>query len=345
MKQHYGSWQPTVNSAISSNKHWEIVLCADCKMKLFNAAYSQRKTWLTPRPHWSFKRWKRPIKMRSRSRERNPPSTSSTLRRLIGCHAITVVGRTTSLKIATSERPFAIFVEKRPYLHGVPIATMRRSSPGSTETTIAQHKVGIQWERRGRCRPYRRISPFQGGWKIVGPDDDRGARERKAAQDGDQYGSRTVDHFRGDLEKKFPDEPLNDSSIILKTYTSERIRVIRQLNLSVVCEGQKQNLVLLVVEGNCPSLYGRNWTKYIHPNWHKIGAVHSSSHLQSIVEKHEAVFKNELGRIRSYTATLRATRCHTQVFQSQTSPLCNSRCCRQWARPIGKRRHSHESHS
>ena len=69
-------------------------------------------------------------------------------------------------------------------------------------------------------------------------------------------------------------------------------------------EGQKQNLVLLVVEGNGPSLYGRNWIKYIHPNWHKIGTVHSSSRFQSILEKHEAVFKNELGRIRSHTATL-----------------------------------------
>ena len=74
-----------------------------------------------------------------------------------------------------------------------------------------------------------------------------------------------------------------------------------QLNLSVVYEGQKQNLVLLAVEGNGPSLYGRNWIKYIHPNWHKIGAVHSSSRLQSILEKYEAVFENELGRIRSHT--------------------------------------------
>ena len=104
--------------------------------------------------------------------------------------------------------------------------------------------------------------------------------------------------------KIFPDEPLRDSSIFLKTYTGERIRLMGQLNLSVGYEGQKQNLVMLVVEGNGPSLYGRNWIKYIHPNWHKIGTVHSSSRFHSILEKHEAVFKNDLGRIRSHTATL-----------------------------------------
>ena len=63
--------------------------------------------------------------------------------------------------------------------------------------------MGIQRERRGRHQTYRRISRFQGGRTIVGPDDHRGAREREAAQDGDRYGSRTVDHFRGDSEKDF----------------------------------------------------------------------------------------------------------------------------------------------
>ena len=51
----------------------------------------------------------------------------------------------------------------------------------------------------------------------------------------------------------FPDEPLHDSSIILKTYTGEQIRVIGQLNLRAAYEGQKQNLVLIVVEGNVPA--------------------------------------------------------------------------------------------
>ena len=50
-------------------------------------------------------------------------------------------------------------------------------------------------------------------------------------------------------KKIFPDEPLHDSSIILKIYTGERIRVMGQLNLSVVYEGQKQKLVLLYSRG------------------------------------------------------------------------------------------------
>ena len=106
------------------------------------------------------------------------------------------------------------------------------------------------------------------------------------------------------LEEDFLDEPLHDSSIVLKTYTGERIRVMGQLNLRVAYEGQKQNLVLIVVEGNGPILFGRNRMKYIRPDWHQIATVHSTDRLQSILDKHDAVFKNELGRIRSHTATL-----------------------------------------
>ena len=102
----------------------------------------------------------------------------------------------------------------------------------------------------------------------------------------------------------FPNEPLHDSSIILKTYTGEQIRVMGQLNLRVTYEGQAQPLVLLVVEGDGPSLFGRNWMKYIRPNWHRIASVHSSNRLQSILDKHSAVFKKELGKIRSHKATL-----------------------------------------
>ena len=138
-------------------------------------------------------------------------------------------------------------------------------------------------------------------------------------------------------KKIFPDEPLHDSSIILKTYTSEHIRVKGQLNLSVVYEGQKQNLVLLVVEGNGTSLYGRNWIKYIHPNWHKIGAVHSSSRLQSILEKHEAV---------SHTVTLQVQPGATpKFFRAKQVPFAIRNAVGSELDLIGKRRHSHESHS
>ena len=44
--------------------------------------------------------------------------------------------------------------------------------------------------------------------------------------------------------------------------------------------------------------------KYIHPNWHQMATVQAPNHLQSILDKHKAVFSNELGRIRSHMATL-----------------------------------------
>ena len=54
----------------------------------------------------------------------------------------------------------------------------------------------------------------------------------------------------------FPVEPLRDLSLILETYTGEPIPVKGELDLRVAYEGQEANLVLIVVEGDGPSLMG-----------------------------------------------------------------------------------------
>ena len=102
----------------------------------------------------------------------------------------------------------------------------------------------------------------------------------------------------------FPDDTLHTSAITLKTYTGESIQVRGQVNVRVAYEKQEDNLVLIVVAGDGPSLFGRNWLKYIRPNWNRIACVHSANRLQSILDKHEALFKPELGKIRSHQAAL-----------------------------------------
>ena len=59
------------------------------------------------------------------------------------------------------------------------------------------------------------------------------------------------DHTRRSL---FPDLPLRDSSLTLRTYTEEQIEVVGQLNVRIKYGDQVENLVLVVVGG-------RNWLK------------------------------------------------------------------------------------
>ena len=58
---------------------------------------------------------------------------------------------------------------------------------------------------------------------------------------------------------QFADVKRRKSSILLKTYLHERINVLGQLHVRVTYGVQQAPLVLLVVEGDGPSLVGRNW--------------------------------------------------------------------------------------
>ena len=78
------------------------------------------------------------------------------------------------------------------------------------------------------------------------------------------------EHTRKDI---FPNLRLHKSSILLKTYTDERIFVLGELHVHMQYGSQKARLVLLVVDGNGPSLLGRNWLRHVRLDWKSICAV------------------------------------------------------------------------
>ena len=72
---------------------------------------------------------------------------------------------------------------------------------------------------------------------------------------------------------KFPRLKLHKSDVILKTYIEEPMEVIGNLHVRVRYGDQEAKLVLVVVGGEGPCLFGRNWLKYIRLNWHSISTV------------------------------------------------------------------------
>ena len=105
--------------------------------------------------------------------------------------------------------------------------------------------------------------------------------------------------------KLFPHLKLRKSKVVLKTYTDEPIQVKGQLNVHVNYNGQTSPLKLVVVDGAGPNLFGRNWLKYIRLDWHRIATVQSGSQgVQALLQQHSNLFKDELGTVTSYKATL-----------------------------------------
>ena len=68
---------------------------------------------------------------------------------------------------------------------------------------------------------------------------------------------------------------LRKSNILLKTYTDEAMMVTGQINVCVNYGEQVARLVLVVVAGSGPSLFGRNWLKYLQLDWKCIATVKS----------------------------------------------------------------------
>ena len=107
-------------------------------------------------------------------------------------------------------------------------------------------------------------------------------------------------------KSKFADIQLRPSSIRLKTYTEERINVLGQLHVHVEYKDQRAPLVLLVVDGDGPTLMGRNWMPYIRLDWKNIHTIQESPHsaVEELTEKFAELFKDELGKVSDLQVTL-----------------------------------------
>ncbi len=57
----------------------------------------------------------------------------------------------------------------------------------------------------------------------------------------------------------WPRRSLDTSSIRMQTYSKEPRIVLGTFDVLIVCEGQQETLPLVVVKGNVPTLFGRNW--------------------------------------------------------------------------------------
>ena len=97
---------------------------------------------------------------------------------------------------------------------------------------------------------------------------------------------------------------LQDTSILLRTYTGEQLKVKGQ---AVCYGGTTMSLNLLVVAGRGPSLMGRDWLYKLKPNlgiFHTYIHVGMDNHIQELLSRHSELFKDELGLVKGVTVKL-----------------------------------------
>ena len=105
------------------------------------------------------------------------------------------------------------------------------------------------------------------------------------------------------FQQLWPGRSLHPSSIGLRSYSKQPIVVRGCCNVNTVYQGQTGVMPLLIVEGDGPTLLGRDWLSQIKLDWRQIHQVHSPN-LQSLISRYPSVFKKGLGTLKGFEAKI-----------------------------------------
>lgn len=119
----------------------------------------------------------------------------------------------------------------------------------------------------------------------------------------------------GQFRSLFPTVPLKETKLTLRTYTSEPVKPCGVCFLRIEHNDQCQRLPLYVLPQSGPALFGRNWLQQVRIDWSQVRGLQQLQcerslsaqrlpELQSLLDRHKDLFKNELGTIRGEKATL-----------------------------------------
>ena len=112
------------------------------------------------------------------------------------------------------------------------------------------------------------------------------------------------------------------SPVSLKTYTSEKLTVLGECEVTVEYNGQTKLLPIAIVSGDGPSLLGRNWLEQLHLDWHRIANLSRNDQLEDLLTEYHEISKDELGTVRNRQATSHLKEGATpKFFRSRSIPF------------------------
>ena len=100
---------------------------------------------------------------------------------------------------------------------------------------------------------------------------------------------------------------LRKPSIRLRTYTGEELHLVGEAVVRVQYQNQQEDLNLVIVKGDGPSLLGWDWLQKIWLNWAEVHSLNGntvSTQLEQVLTKHSGLFKDKTGTIKGATAKL-----------------------------------------
>ena len=92
--------------------------------------------------------------------------------------------------------------------------------------------------------------------------------------------------------------PLRNTGVRLRTYTGEPLKLKGEVQVTVAHNDLVAKLPLLVVQGDGPSLFGKNWLPELRLNWSEIKKV--TTELQGLLSMYSGLFQDGLGTVKDY---------------------------------------------
>ncbi|XP_062574192.1 uncharacterized protein K02A2.6-like [Saccostrea cucullata] len=107
------------------------------------------------------------------------------------------------------------------------------------------------------------------------------------------------------------DVPLQGTKIKLETFTGENISPLGTVHVPVTLNRQQGNMDLVVVRQKGPALFGPDGLSQSKVNWHEVKVLKlqqttqkTDTMLKEILNKHQAIFRSEIGKLEGITASL-----------------------------------------
>ena len=91
------------------------------------------------------------------------------------------------------------------------------------------------------------------------------------------------------FKKTWTDRSMEPSQVSLCSYSGEPIAVAGEVTVTVSYKQQQAKVPLVIVKGDGPSLFGRNWLQQFYFDWQEIHCL-CPNFLKTMLECHQAVF-------------------------------------------------------
>ena len=90
----------------------------------------------------------------------------------------------------------------------------------------------------------------------------------------------------------------------LRSYSGDKLDLLGELTVTVEYHAHKYELPLVIVKGDKPALFGRNWLEIIKLDWEKILSVSKDNPVDRLEKEHPKLFDVGHGKINKSKATI-----------------------------------------